>query len=359
MLAITEESSGESVDTGESSVSNHLSQHTNLDSTVGVRAYHSINSSSDYSSPKSTSCGKRQRNTSSILTDPVAISDQSDVRNSSQVSLLKPTKRRRGLATFSASIKLLADEKNRPRASNSTRDEMSLPRLIVSRPSEEALLVSENESSTGELDLNVSPATFVKTIVLQAKSSMVSLRGEDVISDASRRVSSNSYFLKYTSDHLEAYTNDKVDAVRANDIVTLRSLQQQGHVMQASNRFGESVLHTSCRRGFTDIVKFFVEEAGVSVRVRDDMGRTPMHDACWSSATPNFAIMKILILAAPEMLLSKDKRGHSPFDYARREYWPHWVTFLNEHRQIIVDLLVSSCMSNSEHMRKDESERIM
>ena len=76
-----------------------------------------------------------------------------------------------------------------------------------------------------------------------------------------------------------------------------------------------------------------------------------MHDACWSSSVPNHDIMKMLIEAAPEMLLSRDKRGHSPFDYARREYWPNWVTFLNDHRQFIVDSLVSSCLEGS---REDE-----
>merc|ERR1739844_436499 len=113
---------------------------------------------------------------------------------------------------------------------------------------------------------------------------------------------------------------------------------------------GESLLHTSCRRGFTDIVRFFINEAGVSPRVRDDMGRTPMHDACWSSSAPNHEIMRILITSAPELLLSKDKRGHSPFDYARREYWPQWVQFLNEHRQLIVNCLLASFLESPENV---------
>lgn len=126
--------------------------------------------------------------------------------------------------------------------------------------------------------------------------------------------------------------------------------------MQASNRFGESMLHTSCRRGFTDVFEFFVNEAMVCPRVKDDMGRTPMHDVCWSSAAPNHDIMKMLILAAPELLLSKDKRGHSPFDYARREYWPSWVTFLNENRQFIVNSLVSSYLESLDPITDKESE---
>ena len=94
----------------------------------------------------------------------------------------------------------------------------------------------------------------------------------------------------------------------------------------------------------------------MSPRVRDDMGRTPMHDACWSSCAPNHDIMKILIGAAPELLLSKDKRGHSPFDYARREYWPNWVAFLNEHRQFIVNSLVTSCFEDKDQITTNGSE---
>jgi len=220
----------------------------------------------------------------------------------------------------------------------------ALPQLGA--PSASALLISD--ASTGELDLSVSPATFVQTIVLQSRSITGEIRGEDIISDASLRVKRDSYFLTFTEEHLEAYTADMVNAVQGNDVETLRSLQKSGHLMQASNRFGESMLHTSCRRGFTDVVTFFLNEAMVSPRIKDDMGRTPMHDVCWSSAAPNHETMKMLILSAPELLLSKDKRGHSPFDYARREYWPNWVTFLNEHRQFIVNSLVSSFLESSD-----------
>lgn len=218
----------------------------------------------------------------------------------------------------------------------------ALPELEFSISTDKALF----EASTGELDLSVSPATFVRTLVLTYTKSVTHLKsGEAIISEAANRVTHDSYFLTYLNEHLDAYTVDKVNAVQTNDVATLRALYASGHHMQASNRFGESILHTSCRRGLTDVVRFFLEEANVSSRVRDDMGRTPMHDACWMSGPPNHEIMKMLIECAPEMLLSRDKRGHSPFDYARREYWPNWVAFLNENRQFIVNALVSSCLT--------------
>mmetsp|Transcript_35925 Transcript_35925/g.77466 ORF Transcript_35925/g.77466 Transcript_35925/m.77466 type:complete len:398 (+) Transcript_35925:293-1486(+) len=227
----------------------------------------------------------------------------------------------------------------------------SLPQL-ASTP---FILLSE-ASSNDELDLSVSPTNFVNTIVLQSRSITGTIKGEDIISDASQRVKHDSYYVPFNQEHLLAYTPDKVNAVQANDVGTLRALLKAGHPMHASNRFGESMLHTSCRRGFTETVEFFVNEARVCPRIKDDMGRTPMHDVCWSSAAPNHDIMKLLICAAPEMLLSKDKRGHSPFDYARREYWPNWVAFLNEHRQLIVNSLVSSFLENSEQLCGKEGD---
>lgn len=220
----------------------------------------------------------------------------------------------------------------------------ALPGLDASTSSDEADSQISGTSTSAELDLNVSPATFVKTILLQAKSYHGSkLGGEALFSLAAQRVKTDDYFLTYGEEHQQAYNNEKVNAVQNKDLQALRSLHSEGQIMQTSNRFGESLLHTACRRGFTEIVSFFIHEANVTPRVRDDMGRTPMHDACWSSTAPNHDVMKMLIASAPEMLLSKDRRGHSPFDYARREHWPSWVGFLNEHRQFVVESLLHSC----------------
>jgi ankyrin repeat protein len=208
----------------------------------------------------------------------------------------------------------------------------------------DALLMGES-STTGELDLNVSPAHFINTILKQSNGRIAKLCGDDnIFAVASRNICQESYFITLTEDQQLAYNNEKVGAVQNNDVDALRVQFHSGEIMQTSNRFGESLLHTACRRGFTEMVHFFLFEAGVCPRVRDDMGRTPMHDACWSSCAPNHDLMKMLIGAAPEMLLSRDSRGHSPFDYARREHWPNWVSFLNENRQFIVNSFLSTCV---------------
>ena len=58
-------------------------------------------------------------------------------------------------------------------------------------------------------------------------------------------------------------------------------MHKKGKTLQCCNRFGESAIHMACRHDLTDVVKFSIEEVGSILRVRDDYGRTPLHDAFW------------------------------------------------------------------------------
>lgn len=340
-------------------------QHCNLIYQLNVSLATSASAEAPKKSDLIESMNLKKRSSSSLSTHSATITHTADVAIAAEIgstsaissseSTIPVAKRKR--VSFCGSTKeacpdnssttplgILKLENRLPTSvMNHSRSCTALPGLAVSESDDKGPLLA----STSELDLNVSPTTFVRTILLQSKSLTGSIGGEDIITVATQRLNDESYFLTYSDVQTEAYNNEKVYAVQGNDIETLRAFHQAGEIMQTSNRFGESLLHTSCRRGFTDIVRFFVDEAGVSPRVRDDMGRTPMHDACWSSSAPNFEIMRILMTSAPELLLSKDKRGHSPFDYARREYWPHWVQFLNEHRQLIVNCLLASFLESS------------
>lgn len=177
------------------------------------------------------------------------------------------------------------------------------------------------------------------------------------LSSVNSRLQDPAYFVLPTAAQLEAYDTEKVAAVRNDDLNALRRIYGEGRTMRASNRFGETLLHVACRRGRTSMVRFFLssdaEEEGnstssaskiprVEARVRDDLGRTPMHDLCWSSANPDHGSMALLVRAAPELLLAKDARGFSPFDYARREHWPSWVAFLKQYEEFVVGCLVHS-----------------
>jgi hypothetical protein len=144
----------------------------------------------------------------------------------------------------------------------------------------------------------------------------------------------NDFFPQVTEEQIAAYDIALVVACRSDDLETLRSLHAGGKSMNACNRFGESLLHIACRRGFVDMVQFLLDTCGLSVRILDDCGRTPLHDACWNP-TPQLEICKWLIERDPSLLLVKDKRGSTPFQYARPEDWPTWRQFLLDHYQCL------------------------
>ena len=77
-----------------------------------------------------------------------------------------------------------------------------------------------------------------------------------------------------------------------------------------------------------------VEEAGVSLWVHDDFGRTPLHYSCWTSE-PNLELLDFLMGKAPQMLLMSDVRGHMPMNYVRKEHWKQWIEFLKERKHLL------------------------
>lgn len=148
----------------------------------------------------------------------------------------------------------------------------------------------------------------------------------------------DNYFHIVSAKDMEHYTHETIDAVRNCDMDKIRSMHQQGTSFQCSNAFGESLLHMACRHGSFEIVDFFIHEAHVNIQCRDDVGRTPLHDACWSSE-PNFQLIELIVSISPSLLLMKDKRGHAPLEYTRREHWSTWISFLDRHKDKLVEQL--------------------
>jgi len=135
------------------------------------------------------------------------------------------------------------------------------------------------------------------------------------------------FFPPLSEENMNGYDIDAVTAIREQDLPTLRALKSSGRSMSCHNQYGESLLHTACRRGFTSVVSFLIEEADIPARISDDCGRTPFHDALWNRDC-QFDIFKMLVMREPELLLVTDKRGATPFRYARREHWEDWKQWL-------------------------------
>lgn len=141
-----------------------------------------------------------------------------------------------------------------------------------------------------------------------------------------------------TEEHMANYDLDVVSATRENNLSLLQELFSQGRSLSCCNRYGESLLHMACRRGFEEIVTFLMQDAGVEIRITDDCGRTPLHDALWNRDC-QYGIVDGLVRTDPSLLLLCDKRGHTPFEYARREHWDLWKQFLWDRREHMMQAL--------------------
>lgn len=145
------------------------------------------------------------------------------------------------------------------------------------------------------------------------------------------------YFHEITEERIASYDVAAVTATRTNNLEDVKKLYEEGKRMDCCNRFGESLLHMVCRRGFLDIGIFLLNDANLSVRIMDDCGRNPFHDICWNP-TIEVNLATEVLKKDPTLLLLGDKRGHTPFDYARRQDWRVWRDLLIKNYQYLEPL---------------------
>lgn len=127
------------------------------------------------------------------------------------------------------------------------------------------------------------------------------------------------------------YSTALMTAVRQDNLTVIQKMHEDGENLQCCNQFGESVLHAVARRGRADILKYLVNEAGVSLRVCCDTGRNPLHDACWTT-NPNFDCITFILEECADLLLIADKRGFTPLDYAPKDSYRRWSYFFEAQR---------------------------
>lgn len=207
-------------------------------------------------------------------------------------------------------------------------------RVLTSKPSGSA---AEASTNTTTADANIRPMDFLLNL-LRSQPGFADLKVH-----ACQSVP-NDFFVGYSEAEMDAYGSQLLGAIRSRDVVELRRLHKAGQPLKCSNRFGESLLHLACRKGFCDVVALLVHEADVPLRVKDDFGRNPAHDACWT-VTPNFQLMDLIVEICPDLFFVQDVRGHTPLDYVRREHWSVWNRYLKETGTKLAPRLLRSTTS--------------
>jgi len=170
-------------------------------------------------------------------------------------------------------------------------------------------------------DIVIKPSDYV----------LAAFRANGVVIEESRSKTEQNFVVP-TQEMIETYTPEILNAIRSNDLETLKKLHSESKLnVNGCNKFGDSLLHLACRRSHTAIVEFLLKEVKVDIRIRDDFHRTPLHDAAWTP-TPNFDLVNFLIKECPEHLYMADVRGFTPLDYVRKDDWGKWLRFLWERK---------------------------
>jgi len=163
------------------------------------------------------------------------------------------------------------------------------------------------------------PETYLVTTILRP-------RGYNV---AFQPAASTPRFSVSSEARMKGYTMELTTAVRTGDLGALKSLSEQGTSMSACNKFGESILHLAARNpGGRSVFKFMLESSN-DLYIRDDQGKTLLHDACWSNE-PRFDVVTEVLRRDPWFFLYTDNRGHSAFSYIKEGHRQIWQRYLEK-----------------------------
>ena len=195
----------------------------------------------------------------------------------------------------------------------------------LSKRSKSIEIAIEPTAPLPDVDENISPDEFLLKLVDAQLGYKLEPKKATEMKD---------FFHKSTDAEVAAYTTEVVSAVRDEDLDRLQNMQENGQELNCFNRFGETLLNLACRRGFEPIVRYLMDQPGVTVKTSDDCGRTPLHDACWHPQ-PQLNICRWIFEEEPALFFIMDKRGCTAFEYARPEHWPLWRNFLFDNRQCL------------------------
>lgn len=213
-----------------------------------------------------------------------------------------------------------------------------MPASLLARIQKAELVIGNNYEEVTSVQGNPKPETqIVPKLRTESPNDVLSrlLEAKGINADSIPTEDINGFFLQMTDESKNGYDMAKSTAVRTEDIDFLRRMLQEGQTLQVCNQFGESIVHAVCRRNSYSVLEFLLNEAKISVKVVDDFGRTPMHDACWTNK-PNFDAVKLILSSCPDLILIADKRGFSPLQYVPKDLWEEWCQFLEENQCMLM-----------------------
>lgn len=154
------------------------------------------------------------------------------------------------------------------------------------------------------------------------------------------------YYTKATAIQIASYGPRMIQIVRTGDVPALRETMAVGLSSNPSNQFGESLLHMVCRHGDLELMDVLID-AGASLQVSDDYGRTPLNDALWAP-TPAYGVVKRILDQDSGLLFLKDRRGSLPLEYVVKSDRLLWRDWLDQHVDVYFPEAKANCFGSPE-----------
>lgn len=98
-----------------------------------------------------------------------------------------------------------------------------------------------------------------------------------------------------------------IEAIKKNDIMTVKALVEAGADINAKDKSGEAPLHIAAVRGYRQITSLLIAE-GADINTRDARKLTPLHAAAWGDHKETVA----LLIAKGANINARDEDGVTP-----------------------------------------------
>jgi len=148
-----------------------------------------------------------------------------------------------------------------------------------------------------------------------------------------------------TEDELpQMYDRDLLEVMYEGSVEDVKNrIKDEGRVVNAQNKNGETVLMKVCRRTLTTKTKekglqvvSLLLKSGANPSVCCDSGKNVLHDVFWTAKPPPSEVLRAMESIVDllrdhtgkngilELMLSQDKHGYTPLDYVVPSQQPNW-----------------------------------
>jgi hypothetical protein len=138
----------------------------------------------------------------------------------------------------------------------------------------------------------------------------------------------SAYFNRPTPLQQASFQSYVLNCVKiGNSAELIRLLKDGGLAPNPANRFGESLIHKTCRLGRSRMLSEMVHKVpGLDVRYCDEHGRTPLFDAC---AANSIECWEVLCDVDLRMLHMADHLNMVPLQFVPQTAWGDWIVLLD------------------------------